>query len=66
MTDRKKQVLELRFGLIDGQSLSQKEISQIINVIRARVGQIEEKALPKLRHPNRRMFLEPFKDFTSE
>jgi len=53
LTERERQVLELRFGLIDGQDHTLEEVSQYFNITRERVRQIEAKALRKLRHPSR-------------
>jgi RNA polymerase primary sigma factor len=53
LTDRERQVLELRFGLIDGKDHTLEEVSNYFNVTRERIRQIEAKALRKLRHPNR-------------
>ncbi len=52
LTDRERQVLELRFGLADGQSHTLDEVSAFYNVTRERIRQIEAKALRKLRHPS--------------
>jgi len=51
LTDREREVLELRFGLTDGQSHTLDEVSAYYNVTRERIRQIEAKALRKLRHP---------------
>jgi RNA polymerase primary sigma factor len=53
LSERERQVMELRYGLIDGQAHSLEEISQYFNVTRERIRQIEAKALRKLRHPSR-------------
>ena len=50
---REREVLELRFGLHDGQSRTLEEVGQAFGVTRERVRQIETKALRKLRHPQR-------------
>ncbi len=60
---REKQVLELRFGLIDGTSYTLEEVGKRFNVTRERIRQIEAKALRKLRHPSRAKKL---KDFMTE
>ncbi len=65
LTDREKQALELRFGLIDGICLTFEEIGKIIGVSGTSISRTERIALKKLRHPNRRM-QETFKDFTSK
>src|SRR5262249_1557406 len=53
LSDRERQVLELRFGLLDGQDHTLEEVSRHFNVTRERIRQIEAKALRKLRHPTR-------------
>jgi RNA polymerase primary sigma factor len=53
LTDRERQVLELRFGLVDGKDHTLQEVSNYFNVTRERIRQIESKALRKLRHPTR-------------
>jgi RNA polymerase primary sigma factor len=53
LSDRERQVLELRFGLLDGKDHTLEEVSRYFNVTRERIRQIEAKALRKLRHPTR-------------
>lgn len=53
LSERERQVLELRFGLIDGKDHTLEEVSRYFNVTRERIRQIEAKALRKLRHPTR-------------
>ena len=53
LSERERQVLELRFGLIDGKDHTLEEVGQHFNVTRERIRQIEAKALRKLRHPTR-------------
>jgi RNA polymerase primary sigma factor len=50
---REQEVLELRFGLIDGTSYTLEEVGKRFNVTRERIRQIEAKAIRKLRHPSR-------------
>ena len=57
---REQQVLELRFGLIDGTSYTLEEVGKRFNVTRERIRQIEAKALRKLRHPSRAKKLRDF------
>lgn len=53
LSDREREVLELRFGLVDGKDHTLEEVSRHFNVTRERIRQIESKALRKLRHPTR-------------
>ena len=53
LSDRERDVLELRFGLRDGREHTLEEVSRYFDVTRERVRQIEAKALRKLRHPAR-------------
>jgi RNA polymerase primary sigma factor len=51
LTEREREVLELRFGLADGFEHTLEDVSDHIGVTRERVRQIESVALRKLRHP---------------
>jgi RNA polymerase primary sigma factor len=53
LSEREREVLEMRFGLTDGQSHTLEEVGQFFGVTRERIRQIEAKALRKLRHPYR-------------
>nr|MDQ3007701.1 sigma-70 family RNA polymerase sigma factor [Chloroflexota bacterium] len=53
LSDREREVLELRFGLKDGKDHTLEEVSNFFAVTRERIRQIEAKALRKLRHPSR-------------
>jgi RNA polymerase primary sigma factor len=53
LSERERDVLELRFGLKDGREHTLEEVSRYFRVTRERVRQIEAKALRKLRHPAR-------------
>jgi len=53
LSERERQVLEMRFGLLDGHDNTLEEVGQYFNVTRERIRQIEVKALRKLRHPTR-------------
>ncbi len=60
LSERERQVLELRFGLIDGKDHTLEEVSRYFNVTRERIRQIEAKALRKLRHPTRSRYLKDY------
>ena len=53
LSERERKVLEMRFGLLDGQGRTLEEVGQAFGVTRERIRQIEAKALRKLRHPIR-------------
>ncbi len=53
LSKRERDVLEMRYGLKDGQAHTLEEVGQLLGVTRERVRQIESKALRKLRHPYR-------------
>jgi RNA polymerase primary sigma factor len=60
LTQREREVLELRFGLLDGKDHTLEEVSNYFSVTRERIRQIEAKALRKLRHPTRSKQLKDF------
>lgn len=49
LTERERQVLELRFGLKDGRTRTLEEVGRYFDVTRERIRQIEGKALQKLK-----------------
>jgi RNA polymerase primary sigma factor len=53
LTEQQKEVLILRFGLLDGVERTLEEIGQHFKVTRERIRQIEAKALRNMRHPTR-------------
>lgn len=58
LSDRERGVLELRFGLLDGEERTLEEVGRVFSVTRERIRQIEATALHKLRHPSRAKRLE--------
>jgi RNA polymerase primary sigma factor len=59
---KERRVIELRFGLVDGHSLTLEEVGWEFAVTRERIRQIEGKALRKLRHPKRSRKLREYLD----
>ena len=49
---REVRILQLRYGLLDGQSYTLEEVGRKMGVTRERVRQIEAQALSRLRHPS--------------
>ena len=62
LNPREREVLEQRFGLVDGYSRTLEEVGKQFRVTRERIRQIEAKALRKMRHPTRIRQLEGFID----
>ena len=51
LNPRERQVIELRFGLVDDHDYTLEEVGKRLKVTRERVRQIEDRAIRKLRHP---------------
>jgi len=51
---REVRILQLRYGLLDGQAYTLEEVGRKMGVTRERVRQIEAQALSRLRHPTTR------------
>jgi RNA polymerase primary sigma factor len=62
LSQREREVLRLRFGLVDGRNRTLEEVGKEFNVTRERIRQIEAKALRKLRHPSRSRKLKDYLD----
>lgn len=60
LTYREREIIRLRYGLVDGYSYTLEEVGRIFKVTRERVRQIEAKAVKKLQSPNRADQLECF------
>ena len=60
LTETERQVLDLHFGLKDGQARTLGEVGREFALSRERMRQIENKALRKLRHPSRSKILPPY------
>jgi RNA polymerase primary sigma factor len=50
--DRERDVVRMRYGLMDGEPRTLEEVGRAFGVTRERVRQIEAKSLAKLRHPH--------------
>ena len=59
---REREILRLRYGLVDGYTYTLEEVGDIFSVTRERVRQIEAKAVRKLQHPARCRELAGFVD----
>jgi len=53
LTERERDVMMLRYGLIDGQAHTLEEVARCFGLTRERIRQIEQKSLKKLKHPSR-------------
>ena len=62
LSPREKLVVQLRYGLTDGNEYTLAELGSILELSRERVRQIQEEALDKLRHPARLKYLEEISD----
>lgn len=60
LTPREREVLELRFGLKDGQPRTLDEVAKVYGITRERIRQIEARGLLKLRQPVRSQRLVEF------
>jgi RNA polymerase primary sigma factor len=62
LTPREREVIELRFGLRDGQPRTLEEVARTYGITRERIRQIEARGLLKLRQPVRSRRLAEFAD----
>ncbi|MBQ3801690.1 MAG: RNA polymerase sigma factor RpoD, partial [Treponema sp.] len=62
LPNREHEVINMRFGLDHGYSLTLEEVGLYFNVTRERIRQIEAKALRRLRHPRRASGLRDYID----
>jgi len=53
LSEREREVIAMRYGLLDGQPHTLEEVARCFQVTRERIRQIEQKALKKLKHPSR-------------
>jgi len=57
---REVRILQLRYGLVDGETYTLEEVGKKLGVTRERVRQIEARALSRLRHPTHSRRLKDF------
>jgi RNA polymerase primary sigma factor len=57
LNPRERDILMLRFGMLDGHDYTLSEIGELYSLSRERVRQIQAKAMRKLRHPRRQALL---------
>jgi RNA polymerase primary sigma factor len=62
LTEREREVIKMRFGLIDGMPHTLEEVGRYFNVTRERIRQIEAKAIKKLRNRHNSKRLRGFSD----
>jgi len=67
LTERERRILELRFGLIEGQQpMTLERVGEQFNLSRERIRQIEKEALEKLAHSPLRRRLQQFESLMQE
>ena len=49
LCDREREIMEMRFGLIDGKEKTQKEVAEIIGISQSYISRLEKKIIKKLR-----------------
>lgn len=49
LCDREREIMEMRFGLIDGKEKTQKEVAELIGISQSYISRLEKKILKKLR-----------------
>ncbi len=62
LAGREREILMLRFGMVDGKDYTLSEIGQMYTLSRERVRQIQTKAMRKLRHPRLQSLLKDWLD----
>lgn len=49
LCDREREIMEMRFGLIDGKEKTQKEVAELIGISQSYISRLEKKIIKKLR-----------------
>jgi RNA polymerase primary sigma factor len=62
LAEREREVILMRYGLLDGQPHTLEEVARCFQVTRERIRQIEQKSLKKLKHPSRSLLLKELLD----
>ncbi len=62
LSPRERDVIAMRYGLLDGQPHTLEEVARSFQVTRERIRQIEQKSIKKLKHPSRSKSLEELLD----
>lgn len=60
LSDKERDIIELRFGLEGKTPMSLKEIGELYNLTKERIRQIEKKALERLRNPSKSKMVESY------
>ncbi len=60
LSDKEREIIELRFGLEGKSPMSLKEIGELYNLTKERIRQIEKKAIERLRNPSRSKLVESY------
>jgi RNA polymerase primary sigma factor len=60
LSDKEREIIELRFGLEGKTPMSLKEIGELYNLTKERIRQIEKKALERLRNPSKSKIVESY------
>ena len=55
LSGREKRIMELRFGLMDGQEKTQKEVADVMGISQSYISRLEKRILKKLRREIKRM-----------
>jgi RNA polymerase primary sigma factor len=60
LSDKERDIIELRYGLNGQNPMSLKEIGELYNLTKERIRQIEKKAIERMKHPSRSKLLESY------